>query len=166
MLASHEKELSKKNEIVPSSDTVKLPLWFVIRSPLYTSCSCSLPFALNRTILLMFPLSRSLSGISVVSFRAAKNSGLLRTFQDGAQRKRVRIVLILWAAACGGGMVWLAPVPGSLALGAALLVFLHYFCLSRKQFGGTTGDLAGYFLQMCELSMLAALILGGGCLWT
>ena len=63
------------------------------------------------------------------------------------------------------GMVWLAPVPGSLALGAALLVFLHYFCLSRKQFGGTTGDLAGYFLQICELAILAALILGGGCLW-
>ena len=108
-----------------------------------------------------YPLSRSLSGISVVSFRAAKNSGLLRTFQDGAQRRRVRIVLILWAAACGAGMVCLAPVPGGIALGAALLVFLHYFCLSRKQFGGTTGDLAGYFLQICELAILAALILGG-----
>lgn len=114
---------------------------------------------------LMFPLSRSLSGISVVSFQPAKNSGLLRTFQDGAQRKRVRVVLILWAAACGCAMAWLSPVPGSLAVAAALLVFLHYYCLSRKQFGGATGDLAGYFLQMCELAMLAVLILAGGCLW-
>ena len=55
-----------------------------------------------------YMLSRSLSGISVVSFRAAKNSGLLRTFQDGAQRKRVRAVLILWACACGGGMLILS----------------------------------------------------------
>ena len=62
-------------------------------------------------------------------------------------------------------MIWLSPIPGSLALAAALLVFLHYFLLSRKQFGGTTGDLAGYFLQMCELAMLAVLILAGGCLW-
>ena len=50
----------------------------------------------------MYPLSRALSGISVVSFHPAKNSGLLRTFQDGAQKKRVRIVLIIWACICGG----------------------------------------------------------------
>ena len=56
------------------------------------------------------PAFRSLSGISVVSFRAAKNSGLLRTFQDGAQRRRVRVVLILWAAVCGAGMIWLSPI--------------------------------------------------------
>lgn len=30
---------------------------------------------------------------------------------------------------------------------------------SRKQFGGITGDLAGYFLQLCELFMIAVLAL-------
>lgn len=135
--------------------------YFLVNAALWSEADLSvLPAAA-----LMFPLSRALSGISVVSFTAAKDSGILRTFQDGAQRRRVRIVLLLWAAVCGGGMVWLSPLPGGLALAAALLVFLHYFCLSRKQFGGITGDLAGYFLQVCELAMLAALILVGGCLW-
>ena len=114
---------------------------------------------------LVFPLSRSLSGISVVSFHPAKNSGLLRTFQDGAQRKRVRVVLILWAAVCAGGMIWLSPIPGSLAVAAALIEFAYYYGLSRKQFGGATGDLAGYFLQICEIAMLAVLVIAGGCLW-
>ena len=101
----------------------------------------------------------------MVSSKPAQNSGLLRTFQDGAQRKRVRVVLILWAVVCGCALAYLSPVPGGLAVAAALLVFLHYYCLSRKQFGGVTGDLAGYFLQVCELAMLAVLILAGGCLW-
>ena len=58
----------------------------------------------------IYPFSRSLSGISVVSFQAAKNSGLLRTFQDGAQKKRVRIVLIICALVCGSHAVsWLEP---------------------------------------------------------
>ena len=46
-----------------------------------------------------------------------------------------------------------------LAVAAAAAVFLYYRWMSRKQFGGITGDLAGYFLQMCELAMLAVLVL-------
>ena len=116
----------------------------------------------------MYPLSRSLSGISVVSFHPAKNSGLLRTFQDGAQKKRVRIALIIWACICAGLMLYLgwqqggAFVAGAAAvIAAALLVFAYYHRMSRKKFGGTTGDLAGYFLQMCELAMLAVIVLVG-----
>ena len=40
-----------------------------------------------------------------------------------------------------------------------LAVFFYYDQFSRKQFGGITGDLAGYFLQLCELFMLAVLAL-------
>ena len=40
---------------------------------------------------------------------------------------------------------------------AALLVFARYHVVSDKQFGGITGDLAGWFLQRAELWMLAAL---------
>lgn len=116
----------------------------------------------------IYPLSRSLSGISVVSFQAAKNSGLLRTFQDGAHKARVRIVLIIWACICAGTMLYLGARQGGAAaagaaavIAAALLVFVYYYRMSRKQFGGTTGDLAGYFLQMCELAMLAVIVLGG-----
>ena len=116
----------------------------------------------------IYPFSRSLSGISVVSFQAAKNSGLLRTFQDGAQKKTVRIVLIICALACAGVILYLgwSRKSGSVAasvlvIAAALLVFAYYYRMSRKQFGGTTGDLVGYFLQMCELAMLAVIVLAG-----
>ena len=34
------------------------------------------------------------------------------------------------------------------------VVFGYYYRMSRKQFGGVTGDLAGYFLQICELALL------------
>lgn len=113
----------------------------------------------------IYPFSRSLSGISVVSFQAAKNSGLLRTFQDGAHRTKVRVVLIIWACICAGTMLCLgARQSGAFAAGAAavvaaaFLVFVYYYRMSKKKFGGTTGDLAGYFLQMCELAMLAVIV--------
>ena len=42
------------------------------------------------------------------------------------------------------------------AIGAGLL-FWWYRSMTRRQFGGITGDLAGWFLQRAELWMLAAL---------
>ena len=33
----------------------------------------------------------------------------------------------------------------------------RYYFVAKKQFGGITGDLAGWFLQRAELWMLAAL---------
>lgn len=134
--------------------TASLALWSEAGAAMLPAAAC------------MYTLSRSLSGISVVSFRPAKNSGLLRTFQDGAHRARVRIVLILFACASSGVMLYLGMRQGSdiltgavLAVTAALLVFLYYHQMSRKKFGGTTGDLAGYFLQICELAMLAVFVL-------
>ena len=68
----------------------------------------------------MYVLSRALSGISVVTFPAAKNSGLLRTFQDSAHKTRVRIVLFLWAALAGSLMCLLSPVQGAAMLAPRL----------------------------------------------
>ena len=108
---------------------------------------------------LVFVFSRSLSGISVVTFQAAKNSGLLRTFQDGAQKRNVRIVLIFWLFATVVGFYLTAGLCGVAAAVVGLAVSFYYYQFSRKQFGGITGDLAGYFLQLCELFMLAVLAL-------
>jgi len=42
---------------------------------------------------------------------------------------------------------------------AALPVFWYYRRMCAKDFGGLSGDLAGWFLQTAELWMLAALVL-------
>ena len=73
---------------------------------------------------LVFVFSRSLSGISVVTFQAAKNSGLLRTFQDGAQKRNVRIVLIIWLLAAEVGFYLTAGLCGGAAAVVGLACFL------------------------------------------
>ena len=45
------------------------------------------------------------------------------------------------------------------AVAAAILVYLWYIQMARREFGGLTGDLAGWFLQVCELGCLAAMVL-------
>ena len=44
------------------------------------------------------------------------------------------------------------------ALLCAGLCFARYYWMSRNYFGGITGDLAGYFLQMCELWIAAGAV--------
>ena len=114
---------------------------------------------------LEFVLSRCLSGLSVVCFPSAKPSGLVSTFAQAAEKKRSAAVLVVWAVLTAAGMLVLSPVTGGACLLAAGVAFAYYHRMAMRQFGGTTGDLAGFFLQLCELLMLGAAVfvtIGGG----
>lgn len=104
----------------------------------------------------VFVLSRALSGLSVVSFPMAKNTGLAAMFSNAAHKRRVRIVMLLWIALTAACMVAINPLTGAAAVLCAAAVFAYYYFMSKKNFGGITGDLAGYFLQVCELVYIAA----------
>lgn len=106
-----------------------------------------------------FFLSRCLSGFSVTAFPCAKNSGLAATFANGADKKRAGSILICEGIIAIGGMVWVSIPLGTAAVAAALLTFWWYHHMSVEKFGGITGDLAGCFLQICELMILIAVVM-------
>ena len=111
-----------------------------------------------------FVLSRALSGLAIVRFRMAKNTGLAATFSDMAVKGRVGIVMYLYILACAAAMLLLDPVLGAAALVGAFGTFLYYRNMAYRKFGGITGDLAGFFLQICELVMAVFVILTQMCL--
>ena len=102
---------------------------------------------------------RALSGLAVAAFPLAKNTGLAHTFATAADRVNVRRALALLCAAVAAALLALG---GWALVLAAAGVFVRYYFVAKKQFGGTTGDLAGWFLQKCEIWMLAAL---AACQW-
>lgn len=108
-----------------------------------------------------FVLSRCLSAIAVTSFPCAKDSGLVYAFSNGADRKRTRIVLLLEAILVIAGLLWLDVILGGAVILVSLLVFFWYYRMSLHKFGGITGDLAGWFLQMCELFLLIPAVMAG-----
>jgi adenosylcobinamide-GDP ribazoletransferase len=108
-----------------------------------------------------FILSRALSGLAVVTFPLAKNSGLAATFSNEAKKRLTRCVMIIFIILCAIGMLIINRKLGVIGMFAALLTFLHYYRISVKEFGGITGDLAGYFLQLCELIVAISVIIGG-----
>lgn len=99
-------------------------------------------------------LERSLSGLAVAAFPMAKNTGLAHTFATAADRESVQKILIVLSVLLAAALIALG---GGALVAAALLVLWRYHHVAVKEFGGITGDLAGWFLQKAEFWMLAAL---------
>ena len=106
---------------------------------------------------LAFVLERALSGVAVTRFPLAKNTGLAHTFATAADRRMASRILMLESALAGAGMIALGGFTGLAMAGVGLIVFWHYRIVADKQFGGLSGDLAGWFLQRAQLWMLGAL---------
>lgn len=107
-----------------------------------------------------YALSRTLSGLSMVRFRLAKNTGLAAAFQDGAKRRKVGIVMLVYLVLIVLIMSGIHLFLTLFVVGFAMLCYRYYRTISYKKFGGITGDLAGYFLQICELGMITITIIG------
>lgn len=101
-------------------------------------------------------LSRSLSGLAAVSWPNARGSGLLAVFTQPMDAKRARAVMAVWTLFSAAALLAVDPLTGGASVVAAGLTFLYYKVMSRRQFGGITGDLAGFFLQICECAMVLA----------
>ena len=127
----------------------------------YFALCCCVQFTPRLGVLWMLALvgERALSGLAVATFPLAKNTGLAHTFATAADRTRVRRVLAVLCAVLAAAV---AALGGWALVLVACAVFLRYHHLAVQQFGGTTGDLAGWFLQKCEIWMLAAL---AACQW-
>lgn len=106
-----------------------------------------------------FILSRALSGFSIVSFPCAKKSGLASSFSDAAQKNIVKITMLFYILVCIFIMLYIDLILGSICVISTILMFVYYKHMSIRKFSGITGDLAGYFLQMCELFMLISVVL-------
>lgn len=106
---------------------------------------------------LAFVLERGLSGLAITRFPLAKNTGLAHAFATASDRRRAGRVLMAECALAAAGMTALGGVTGLVMAAGAMLVFWHYRRVADRQFGGLSGDLAGWFLQRAELWMLGAL---------
>lgn len=109
-----------------------------------------------------YMVSRTLSALSVILFPKAKKTGSYVALFSGRAARRQGLVflgaLLAAEAACLGA---LGGWRGLLTLLAAAAVFGWYYHMSKKQFGGITGDLAGYFVQQAELAVLLAMAVTG-----
>ena len=109
---------------------------------------------------LMFALARTYSALSVENFPQANPKGTAAAFGGNSLKKRVNVTMAVYLILLCGGAVLLNPLHGLLLTAAAALAFWYYHHMALKYFGGMTGDLAGFFVSVCELAAAISVIIG------
>ena len=102
---------------------------------------------------LLLPLySRCLSGYGALRLPNARGEGMLSAVTGTGFPWSLVLGALLCVLALGALNPWYL-----LSAAAGLAVYFYYKHTALKEFGGVTGDLAGWFLQLCELGCLASL---------
>ena len=105
-----------------------------------------------------FMMARCLSGIGVITLPKANAGGTVAEFSRKASDKVVKNVLIIYLVIIAICILICNPAYGVAQIICAGCVFAFYRYKAMKYFGGTTGDLSGYFVCLCELWMLIVMV--------
>jgi adenosylcobinamide-GDP ribazoletransferase len=97
-------------------------------------------------------MSRTAGAFATLMFPSAKNGGLLDTFKESSSKASLAVCLLWFIASA-----WFAPLPAA----AMLFCGLYVRFMGKKQFGGMSGDIAGYLICICEVFGLGALLIWG-----
>lgn len=100
--------------------------------------------------------SRVLGAIGSVCFPSS-SEGLQYTFRSAASKKAV-FFLAVWAAGCMAALFLLSPCSAVVCILVFLFGLLYLYVMSKRQFGGMSGDLAGYIVTLEQLLMLLAYV--------
>lgn len=110
---------------------------------------------------LLHMLSRALGGALALGVPAASEQGLLALFQRSADRKACLAGLIAVSALCAGALILIDSVRGIAMAAGALFVLLYVRRRAKFDFGGMSGDLVGFYIQLAELVMLLCAVFAG-----
>ena len=114
----------------------------------------------GRTVLLLgltHVMSRSLSAVAGTLLPMRPGEGTLQIFHQAADRG-VGILAICWVSLSAAAMIAVWPLVGGVMVLGALLTLLLVRRMAVREFGGMSGDIAGFQLQTAELVMLALLV--------
>lgn len=115
---------------------------------------------------LLHVLSRSLGGALALGVPASSEQGLLASFQRAADRRACLGGLVGVSALCAAALTLADLLRGPAMAAGALLALLYVRRSAKRDFGGMSGDLVGFYIQFSELIMLlCAVLIGKAAIW-
>ncbi len=120
----------------------------------------------NKLLILLgltLMLSRILSGLSSLLLKKAKEDGMLAG-ETKNNRKSVIVFLLSQLTVLFACMLYINIFITLMIFAAFLVCLLCYMYMTKKEFGGVTGDTAGYFVTVSEtvnLIVIAIIVMTG-----
>lgn len=98
-----------------------------------------------------FVLSRAMSCLLAITLKNANRSGTLYTFTSSQQKGAVAAVLTVYLI-LGTLTVCMINLPAGILILIGSILLTFWFChMTDKAFGGMTGDVAGFYIQLYEM---------------
>lgn len=111
-------------------------------------------------ISLGFVLSRAVACLLAMLFQNARKDGTLYTFTKSQAKRTVSTVLVLFIAGAGCACFMVDYVVGFLISCVFAVLIAWFYRMVRRDFGGMTGDMAGFLIQVSELFMAFTVVIG------
>lgn len=140
---------------IGSFAVMRICLYFIIQTAFFSSVKTIKEAAF---IACSYILSRALSGVSAVACKAAKRNGTLQSFVKPSHKKITIFMELFFMAVSTIAMMILYPLSGIICVAVDGIILLYCKTIAYREFGGYTGDICGWFLQLCEISHLAAFV--------
>ena len=164
-LSSHA-ERQKKLEIMDDPHIGAFGvMWITVYMMLYAASYYEiLSFASSKDsligiliLLIAFPvISRAATALAISTTAPSKKKGMLYTFTSASDVKAVgtaaAAVIIISVLA----VAYVSAAFAALSAVLIILLFLYFRRMAVKEFGGISGDLCGWLIQMTELILTAA----------
>lgn len=158
-LSSHA-EPERKREILKDSHAGAFAMIFTAAYFLLYAALCSeleRVWAVAVIVGVHHVFARAIGALGGVAFPASGTTGMLAAFRDGAAKKAA-LILAVWCLLCAAALIALSPVSGVVCTLAAVVLLWYLRRMSQREFGGMSGDLAGYLITLSELVLLACFI--------
>ena len=148
-MGSREKCLEvMKDSRVGAFAVIHLCLYFLLQFGIFTQIHS---YRILSICALGFVLSRAESGFCVTVFRYAAAKSSVDNFHNAENKNSIIAAEIFYMIIVSAAMLFLNRISGLCAVLSSIGYMIRYRNFAYKKFGGVTGDLAGYFLQNCEL---------------
>ncbi len=99
----------------------------------------------------VFPISRTVSALSIIYCKKAKEDGMVAYFAKNSKKNFVTTILILEGILYVLLALYFGRLSGLCSICGIALTFLYYSRMCKREFGGVTGDTAGYFVCVSEV---------------
>ena len=150
-LASHA-PAEKKRQILKDSHAgafaaIGVAAYFVAHFALCAEVRFSLAAAIMLGVHQVY--ARALGALAGTLLPSSSQTGLLSAFKNAAAKKAA-LVLVCWCAVCAAAMMALSLHSGIVCTLLGIGGFVYIKIMSRRQFGGMSGDLAGYIITLLQ----------------
>ena len=115
-------------------------------------------FSLMLNVGVSFVCSKSISGLLSLILPKAKKEGMLYKETEG-QKSHVMVALLIWYILSIAAVFVIDSETALLTVAVYMSCLIYYKNMTEKQFGGVTGDTAGYFVTVSELANIVLLAL-------